>query len=115
MGILESALEVSSSSLAVLVSSIGPVVGQTAAGGKFSGRLVRSVRSFSKGGFYNPSFYANSAATGLSLASYGLQVSSHVTRTSCPVAALPLYTAAQLCSIGADVIDRTFSYLTYLI
>jgi hypothetical protein len=81
-----------------LVTSISPVTRLTITAIKTGGRTGKAVKSFLRGGWYNPTFYVNSGSAILS----GTSLAS----TVCPPLALPLYIGSQTCSSAADAIDN---------
>ena len=91
-----------------IVSNISPVISITITSIKTDARIGKIFISFGKGGWYNPSFYANSVSACCSGASLTLQCVSY-SSSSCPPIALPLYAVAQTCGAIADILDSTFS------
>jgi hypothetical protein len=96
-----------------LVTGLSPVSAMTVTGIKTGARIGRSFKSFGKGGWYNPGFYANCLSAGCSGASLTFQGIAYVTSSACPPIALPLFAASQACSAAADVVDSTFSIATF--
>jgi hypothetical protein len=97
-------------SLSTGLSNLQPFTRITMTSVKTGTRSAKAYRSFKRGGFYNPAFYANSGSAILSGTSLGLQLASKV----CPPLALPLYAGSQTCSAFADVIDRTLGVATFI-
>lgn len=94
-----------------IISNLSPVTVITMTSIKTGARFGRTFLSFGKGGWYNPSFYANSLSACCSGASFALQCLSYGT-SACPTVAVPLYAASQACGATADVLDSTFSIAT---
>jgi hypothetical protein len=70
---------------------------------------VKAVRSFHKGGFYNPAFYANSTSTILSATRFILNTAAFC----CPGAiTIPLYGLAVCSGTAANTIDNTLGLLS---
>jgi hypothetical protein len=74
-------------------------------GGKTGLRLGKTVRSFKKAGFYNPSFYFNAASFACSSTSYVLARSSQLAKQAYPSVAYQLYVGSAMLGGTADVLD----------
>lgn len=94
----------------VILSRFSPLVSTVATGAKMGARFGKSIKSYGRGGFCNPAFYANSASTVLSATAFTLNAAASI----CPLA-LPLYGLSVSCSTAADAIDENLSFINIIL